>query len=227
MLLAADTRNILDDIISPYEARVQSVETLFETTCQFLLGFQDSVLDTRQERERINNQLRDGLAQNGSLRKKDFDNMVSVISLQQDRQEREARALSKNYLNEQTNLVHELREGLQQFRDGLARGEAKRIKEFQTVIREVFIKQERRRQEVVWKLKEFQKEQEETARMLKDLLARGRELRTSDLKSMLAEFKTQHEERAARRKERREEVRSMLGDFKKERAEVAQRGGRI
>jgi hypothetical protein len=227
MLLAADTGNILDDIISSYEARIQSVETLFETTSQFLLGYQDSVLDTRREQERINHQLRDSLAQNGSLRKKDFDTMISFISSQQDRQEREVRTLSKDYLSEQTNLVHELREGLQHFRNGLAKGEAERINEFQTAVKELLTKQEKRRQEVVLKLKEFQKEQEETARMLKDLLARGRELRIGDLKSLLAQFKRQHEERTARRKERREEVQSMLGDFRKGRLEVAQRGGRI
>jgi vacuolar-type H+-ATPase subunit I/STV1 len=227
MLATVNADSIVDKIASSYEIGIQGIEAFLETTHQLFRGFQDLVFDTTQEREGINDQLRENLAKTGSLRRKDFNNMMSAISSQQDRQEREVRDLSKNYLNEQTSLARQLRENLRNFRESLTRGESQRAKEFQTVIRAVLATQEKRKQEVISKLKEFQKEQQETAKMLKNLLAKGRELRIKDLKLMLAEFKTQHEERVARRKERREEVRSMLGDFKKERAEVAQRSGRI
>lgn len=222
MLLAVDTQNIVGDIISSYETRIQGVEALFQTTHQILQSFQDSVLGTRQEQERINGQLRESLAQNGSLRKKDFDRMMSVISSHQDQEEQEVRNLSKSYLNEQTNFVQELRESLRNFTEALARGEVQRVKEFQMLIKEIFAKQERRKGEVISNLKEFQKEQQETAKMLKNLLAKGRELRIRDLKLMLAEFKKQQEERIAHQQERRQEVQTLLGEFKAERAEVAQ-----
>jgi hypothetical protein len=221
MLLAVDTQNIVGDIISSYETRIQGVEALFQTTHQILQGFQDSVLDTRQEQERINGQLRESLAQNGSLRKKDFDKMMSVISSHQDQEEQEARNLSKSYLNEQTNFVQELRESLRNFTEALAGGEVQRVKEFQILIKEIFAKQEKRKEEVISNLKEFQKEQQETAKMLRNLLAKGRELRIRDLKSMLAEFQKQRKERVARREKRKEEVLSMLGDFKNARLEAA------
>lgn len=221
MLLAVDTQNIVGDIISSYETRIQGVEALFQTTHQILQGFQDSVLDTRQEQERINGQLRESLAQNGSLRKKDFDKMMSVISSHQDQEEQEARNLSKSYLNEQTNFVQELRESLRNFTEALAGGEVQRVKEFQILIKEIFAKQEKRKEEVIAKLKEFQKEQQETAKMLRNLSAKGRELRIRDLKSMLAEFQKQRNERVARQEKRKEEVLSMLGDFKNARLEAA------
>ena len=221
MLLAVDTQNIVGDIISSYETRIQGVEALFQTTHQILQGFQDSVLDTRQEQERINDQLRESLAQNGSLRKKDFDRMMSVISSHQDQEEQEARNLSKSYLNEQTNFVQELRESLRNFTEALAGGEVQRVKEFHSLITEIFARQEQRKNEVVSKLKEFQKEQQETAKMLRNLLAKGRELRIRDLKSMLAEFQKQRKERVARQEKRKEEVLSMLGDFKNARLEAA------
>lgn len=222
MLAIGVKENSVENVIASYESRIQNVEALFETTHQILHGLQESVLDTRQEREKVNKQLRETLAKNGSLRKKDFDSMISVISSHQDQEEREVRDLSKNYLSEQTDLVHQLRERLKQFRDALAKGEAQRVKEFEIAIKEIFAEQERRKEEVIAKLKEFQKEQQETAKMLKSLLAKGRELRTRDLKLMLADFKKQREERIACQQERRQEVQNLLGEFKAERAEVAQ-----
>ena len=217
MLSVVNEQNTLEDIISSYEMRIQSVESLLETTHRFLLDFQDSVFDKHQEREKINHQLRENLAKNGSLRKKDFDSMISPISSRQDQQEREVRNLSKSYLNEQTILAREPRESLKSFQTALANGEAQRVREFQAVIKDILAKQEKRKQEVTSWLKQFQKEQQEMARMLKNLLDKGRELRIKDLKSTLAEFKKECKQRIACRRERKENVQSMLKGFRRER----------
>jgi hypothetical protein len=222
MILAVDTEDILDSIISSYETRIQGVESLFESTNQILQGFQDLVFDTRQERQEINNRLRENLAQNGSLRKKDFDGMMSEISLHQDRREQEIRNLSKSYLSEQKKLVQELRGGLRNFTRALAQGEVQRVNEFHKAIRDILDRQEMRKHEVTSKLTEFQKEQQETAKMLRDLLDKGRKLRIKDFKSMLTEFKRQRKERVARHEERRKEVKDMLGEFRNRRAETIQ-----
>ena len=55
---------------------------------------------------------------------------------------------------------------------------------------------------------------------LKELLAKGRDLRIKDFKSMLEEFNISHKERITRQEERGEEVQRMLGNFKKKRVEV-------
>ena len=101
MTLAAEKENVLDSIISSYEARIQSIEAFFDTTGHIFQDFQDSLLNTRAEREKINSKLRENLAQNGSLRKKDFDRMMGVISSHIDESEQEVRQLSQKYLNEQ------------------------------------------------------------------------------------------------------------------------------
>ena len=44
MLLAADKENILENIISSYETRIQSIEAFFEATGQIFQDFQDSLL---------------------------------------------------------------------------------------------------------------------------------------------------------------------------------------
>ncbi len=221
MLSTVETENILEYAISSYEDRIENVESLFEATGQILQGLQESVLDTRQERAEINKHLSETLAKNGSLRKKDFDTMMSVISSDQDQKEQQVRNLSKDYLGEQTNFVHELKERLRQFKDALTKGESQRVKEFETMIKEIFAGQEKRKKEVIARLEEFEKEQQETRKMLKNLLARGRDLRIKDFKLMLSEFKRQRQQRLTRQKEREQEVQNLLGGFKKERSELA------
>jgi len=222
MPLAEDMKNIVENIISSYETRIQSIGDIFDTTHQLLEGFQESFLDTKQEREKLKTELRESLAKNDSLRRKDFDNMMRVILSSQDEREKEVRFVLKNYLNEHKGMALALRENLSKVKDALAKGEAERIKEFQAMIKEILAKQDERKEEVTSKLKEFQKEQQEMAIRLKTLLAKGRELRIKDLKSMLKEFKAQHKERIARYEERREEVRHILGDFKKERVNMTE-----
>ena len=222
MPLAEDTKNMAEDIISSYETRLQSIGTIFGTTHEILQGVQDSLLDTKQEREKINGELRENLAKNESLRKKDFDNMTQGILVAQDEREKEVRNLLKSYLNEQREMARALGERLGRSKDSLDKGEAERVREFQVHIKEILAQQEKRRKEVTSKLEEFQKEQQEMAKRLKELLAKGNELRIKDLKSMLKEFEGQRKERLTRQEERRKEVRDLLGEFKEERTEASQ-----
>jgi len=222
MFLATEKESMLDKIISSYEARIQSVEAFFEAVGQIFQDFQDSLLSTRQEREKIHNQLRESLARNESLRKKDFDRMMSVISLYLDQSEQEIRKLSQKYLGEQTKLVQQLREGLRNFKDALTEGRIKKVKELQTLIKEILTKQDESKIEVTSKLKEFQQGQQQTSKMLKDLLAKGEELRIRDFKAMLGEFKRQRKERIACQERRRQGVKDMLGEFKAKRTEEEQ-----
>jgi uncharacterized phage infection (PIP) family protein YhgE len=220
MLLSTEKENVLESIISSYEARIQSVEAFFEATGQIFQDFQDSLLNTRQEREKINSQLRESLAKNGSLRRKDFDKMMNVISLHLDESEQQVRKLSREYLGEQTKLVQQLREGLRNFKDALTKGQAQKVKEMQTLIKEILTRQDENKNEVTSKLKEFQQGQQQASEMLKDLLAKGEKLRIKDFKAMLAEFKRQRNERIASQERRRQEVKDMLGEFKAKRTEA-------
>jgi hypothetical protein len=223
MLLATEKENVLENIISSYEARIQSVEAFFEVTGQIFQDFQDSLLiSTRAEREKINNQLRESLAKNGSLRKKDFDGMMSVISSYLDQSEQEVRQLSHKYLNEQTKLVQQLRESLRNFKDALTEGQTEKVGELQTLIKEILTRQDESKIEVTSKLKEFQQGQQQTSEMLKDLLAKGEKLRIRDFKATLGEFKRQRAERITYQERRRREVKDMLSGFKAKRTEAEQ-----
>ncbi|MEW6410763.1 MAG: hypothetical protein AB1488_11775 [Nitrospirota bacterium] len=212
-----DLKNVVEDIVTSYEARVKNIGAIFDATPLILGEFQESLFNTRQEREKINTQLRDILAKNESLRRKDFDHMMQGILSTQDAREKEVRNLLNSYLNEQKEMTQVLRERLGRFKDSLARGENQRIKEFQEMIKDIVAKQDKRKEEVTSKLKEFQEKQQVLTSRLRELLSKGRELRIKDFKSMLKEFKAQHKERLAHQEERKKEVRHLLGEFKKKR----------
>lgn len=218
---AQDMKNIVEDIISSYEVRLEGMGVIFDTTHQLLRGFQDSFIDKKQEREKLTIELRNNLAKNNSLRRNDFDNMMQGILSTQDKREKEVRNLLNSYLNERKEMAQALKGNLEKFKDSLAKGEIQRVKEFQNMIKEVPDEQEKRKEEVMSKLKAFQKEQKEMAKRLKELLAKDKELRIEDFKSMLEELKIQKRERIDHQEQRREEVHGMLGDFKRERLETA------
>jgi hypothetical protein len=165
--------------------------------------------------------LRESLAENESLRRKDFDQMMrGILSAQEDR-ETQVREELNRYLAEQSEVVHLLGDSLAKFKDALAGGEAHRIKEFQTLIQEILARQDERKNEVTSELKEFQQQQQQLAHTLKELLARGHELRIKDFKSMLGKFHVQRQERIIVQKERRTGVRSRLKEFCEERSATA------
>jgi hypothetical protein len=218
MSLAEGMKDIADNIVASYEARSWSIGALFDSTHQILEGFQNSFLDTRQEREKINGQLRESLTKNKSLRRKDFDQMMQgILSAQEDR-ERQVRERLNSYLAEQREMIHTLGDNLAKFKDALAGGEAQRIKEFQALIHEILAKQDERKNEVTSELKEFRKQQQELALTLKELLAKGKELRIREMKRMLGEFQVRRQERIAEQGERRRDVRDMLDELLKERS---------
>lgn len=140
--------------------------------------------------------------------------MMNTVLLSQDDSEREARKLLHHYLAEQREMAWQLRENLGTFKDGLTKDNIGRINEFHEMLKDILHKQEERKAEVAAKLRLFQKEQGELSRSLGELLAKGRELRIRDLKTMLKQFEAQSRERAARQRERREGVQKVLGAFR-------------
>lgn len=217
VLSPKDPSDILNHILFFYETRIQNIGSVLDTTYQMLQGFQDIVINTKKEREKISKELRESLAKKESLRRKDFDTMMQGILLFQNEREKEVKNLLDLYLYEQGDMAHALRENLKKFKDSLANDEAQRLKEFQGMIKELLSQQIKRKEEVTTRLKEFQNEQRDLAWKLKVLAAKGKELRIRDLKLMLKEFQAQHKERRSRQEERSEIVRMMLDAFKEKR----------
>ena len=220
MLATLDLKNFVDDIGFIYHTQIENMDSLIQTTQLILNEFQEPLqplLKTKQIREEINNQLKDLLSQNEHLRRKDFDRMMQSILYAQIEKEKDIRYLVNCYLTEQKVMINLLRDHLTKIKDAIAKGKAVVAQESQNTLTQILIQQDKGKQEVTSKLKEFQKEQHEMTDGLLELLAKGRELRIKDLKSMLMEFKTSHKERKVEVQKRREAVHDMLVDCKKKR----------
>ena len=111
---------------------------------------------------------------------------------------------------------------MRNFKDALTEGQNKKVRELQTLIKEILARQDESKIEVTSKLKDFQQGQQQTSKMLKDLLAKGEKLRIRDFKAMLIEFRRQRKDRISFQERRRREVKDMLNEFKAQRTEVKQ-----
>ena len=214
---ALNLKHVAEEIISSYEERLQSMNSIFDNTQTVLGEFQESFSNTNHDRETLKDQLRDTLAKNESLRKKDFDIMMNTILLSQDDREREVKSLLNSYLMEQKEMARQLKENLGTFKDGLNKDNIARINEFHGMLKDILREQEERKAEVTGKLKMFQKEQGELSHTLGELLSKGNELRIRDLKTMLRQFGDQSKERIVHRQERKENVQAMLRGFREKR----------
>ena len=221
-----DLNKVAEDIIASYEAKIENINSFFETTHLIFGEFQEPLLETKQERGEINSQLEDLLAKNEHLRRADFNQMMQGILFIQVNKEKEIRNLLNSYLTEQKQMVNLLRDNLTRIKAALANGQGVQIKESKELISQILAQQDKRKLEVSLKLKEFQKEQKEMIQRLQELLAKGKELRIKDLQLMLREFDVHRKGRLVRQEERkiegqrrRGEVRDMLVDFKKKRKE--------
>jgi hypothetical protein len=214
-------KETVEDILTSYETRIENLSSVFEVSQSLIDCLPESLLDNKQAKDKTNIELRDLLAKNDSLRKKDYDKMMaSVLSFQEECGE-EIKDLVKEYFTEERSVAIVLREALKECKDALARGEIEKIKHVQSALKTLFTKQEERKNEIVSRLKEFQSEQKEIPRQLTDLLAKGENLRIRDFKLMISKIKSERVERISLQKTRKEEVAKMLQDFRKQRQKLA------
>ena len=216
-----DLKETVENVLASYETRIENLSSVFEVSQSLIDCLPESLLDSKQTKDKINIELRDLLAKNDSLRKKDYDKMMaSVLSFQEECGE-EIKDLVKEYFTEERSVAIVLREALKECKDALTRGEIEKIKHVQSALKTLFTKQEERKNEIVSRLKEFQSEQKEIPRQLTDLLAKGENLRIRDFKSMISKIKSERVERISLQKKRELEVAKMLQDFRAKRQKLA------
>ncbi len=191
-----DMRRITEEIVSSYESRVANVAMIIDNTHKIIENFKNI-------RNDMSNHLKERLAKEGFLRKKDFDNMLKNVLLMQDRREEEVRDLLKTFLEEQKEMAEIIKKQLA--------GENKvKLEDFQNLLDRIRTRQTQRGNEVNLMLKNFHEEYEEMTKSLYDLLQKGEAVRIQDLKSIL---KNIH----AKQMNRSNEVREKLNEFRKER----------
>jgi len=219
---------ILKDIVTSYDNRISEVGTVIENTYQVLEEYQNDILQSKEDREKIKTQLREALTSQQHLRRKDFDQMIDKISGGiTDRKEKIEnnqyiiREELKDYLDKQKDIAAALRERLARFTDHLKENESNRLVDFKIYLKDLQSQQEKRGEEVRKMLEGFRKELEVyraeqmlMSQTLRDLLNKGNSLRIRDFKVAILEIQAQQRERKALWKEERKRVKETLAGFR-------------
>lgn len=196
MAVVEDMKRVAEEIVSSYQSRISTVATIIDNTHQILDDF-------KIKRNEISNQLKETLAKEESLRKKDFDSMMQEILFHQDGREKEVRDLLKTFFEEQKEVAEIIKKSL-------TGAEKIRIDDFKKMLQDIQAKQRARENEVSVMLKEFQTEYKEMAESLRSLLDKREAIRIKDFKDVMGNIRSRQIERA-------KEVRTRLDEFRKER----------
>lgn len=200
MGIADDIKNITEEIVSSYESRINTVGAIVEDTHHILEEF-------KNDRTQMSTELKNTLAKEESLRRKDFDNMMKDVLSRQDEREEEVRGLLKTFLDEQKELAETIKRSM-------SNGEKMRVDDFRKMIGDIQARQKKREEEVKLMLTEFQNEYKEMAESLRSLLNKREAIRIKDFKRMLKDIRS-------KQMEREEEVEKRLDEYRKERSDMA------
>ncbi len=199
MTVGNDLRALANSIIDSYEMRVKTVGALMNQANQLLGSFQLEIEDMMVG-------LRNNLAKSESLRKKDFDSMMSSVIELCQRTEEEAEENLKRFQAEEEEMIKRLR-------NIVLSGNRSNLEDIKTIREDILKRQKEREKTIIRALKRFQIEQEDIRVALKNLLSKGENVKIRDLKIMLRSLSVQQSNHDA-------EIISMLEDFEVAREKV-------
>ena len=131
---------------------------------------------------KINHRLQKSLAGKASLRKKDFDSMISEIQSQQEERHRQLKGALNDFV-----FVH--KKAAFQLKKLLVDAQSGRAVDFRTVINEIQSRQDEAKTKVIRQLKSNQDEQEELMAEALKLLDDGDSIKVKDFKATLSRIK--------------------------------------
>jgi len=199
MTVGNDLRALANGIIDSYEMRVKTVGALMNQANQLLGSF-------RLETEDMMAVLRDNLAKSESLRKKDFDSMMSnVIELYQQTEEDAEKNLKRFQVEEEEMIIR--------LRNIILSGNRSSLEDIEAIREDILKRQKEREKGIIKALKRFQIEQEDIRVSLRNLLSKGENVKVKDLKIMLKSLSVQQSDRDA-------EIIGMLEGFEVAREKV-------
>ncbi len=165
---ADDMRNSIEDHVAVYIDGVKAVTRIIDEAYKLLdCG--------RMERNRLELMLRELLSSKRSVRRKDFDRMMSDLISDQNRREEDVRKCLVSFIEEQGGLAERLKEEVKDLNVDMVRRINASIENGLAVTRQ--------------RILDFRNEQGMFARRLKILLGMGETLTVSDVKRVVREIK--------------------------------------
>jgi hypothetical protein len=180
-----------NNIIASYETRIQKIQSAFQSSenilesSHFLFdNVHTSLNDLRKEREILNSRLSETLAKNGSLRKKDYNSMMSGILSTLDEKEKEAETQFLNFIEAQKETAQLLKESLLGIKDITSPDVNDKIALVKEQLCRITILQEIRKETVMTAFNDFQYFHNRMIESLNDLLKKGDQILVHDIKKI-------------------------------------------
>lgn len=197
---------IVKEIVRSYDLKVKTVTSLMRQVNQKIKNY-------HKEQELMVNKLKDMLAKNECLRKKDFNTMISGIRNQQEAREKEVSQMVENFCKEEEELVAKLREIL-------TVKSPSTLEDFKILKEKMLNRPKEREKRISQMLKDFHRDQDELSTALKMLLEKGPSVRIKDFKAMVKAFHIEHKDENA-------EVDRILEEFERVKDEISNKWQRV
>ena len=183
--------NFFDNIITSYESRIQKIQTAFqssenitETSHSLFDNVHNSLNDLKKERDILNSRLCETLAKNGSLRKKDYNTMMSGILGALDEKEREAESQFLTFIEAQKETAQSLKNSLLGIKDITSQDNCEKISIIKEQLSQISKLQEMRKDAVMKTFLDFQQMHNKMMSYFENLLEKGDQILIQDIKNV-------------------------------------------
>lgn len=171
-------KQIILDVIDSYEKRINSLSELIADTYSLIENY-------HKQRKTSLDKLRNNLAQEESLRKKDFDKMMSRVRLCHKEREQAVKEMIQKFIKEHKDMIAELKYFLGKEKENRYNEERKRIAQFKIKLRQIKNEQLDREHEVKKMLGRFKNKQESFNKVVNGLLDKGENIHTREVKQAI------------------------------------------
>ena len=179
----------IENVINSYENQINNIEAIFSTSeavndssHHLFNELNQSMAQLREERMKLNSQLREKLAKNGSLRKNDYDSFMNGIFQVLDDMENKAKESFTDYLDEQKAMVKLIRENILALKNKEKQTQKELIPEFKKELEQIMVTQQRGKERVISSFLRFQNQHNRLTQHYKQLLSTQTGVNSKDVK---------------------------------------------
>ena len=181
--------SLFSNIISSYESRIEKIQTAFqssenitEASHSLFDNVHNSLHNLKQERDVLNSRLCEILAKNGSLRKKDYNTMMSGILAVLDEKEKEAETQFMSFIEAQKETAQALKISLLGIKDITSDDNCEKISIIKEQLSQISKLHEVRKATVIKAFMDFRDMQNKIMLCLKNLLEKGNDIHVQYIK---------------------------------------------
>lgn len=185
------TDDFIESLINLYESRIKGIEIISDRSEAIIVSsfdlfrdFSSALKEYRAERQRLNSHLKERLAKNGSLRKKDYDQMMSVILSRLDEKECESENALYQFIQNQKLMTQFLKKGIFQIKGNMRSQSTESIQVFRQKLNSISIELESKKETAFRLFREYQHIHFELTSTLKTLLTKRDEVLAGDVKAI-------------------------------------------